>query len=268
MSAHGRTHWIKVYVEMLDDPKVGLLPDAVKWRWVSALLLAGELNEDGFLPDINDAAWRLHTNVETLQGEMRTLAGRGLVELREYPDGGERWFIPAFTKRQEAATSTERSRNLRHRRRQNGDETHSQRNVAFSSHNTEAEAEAEAEADTDTKEKNTSRAKALLPPDGVSPSVWQDFLKHRKAKKAPVTETSLAGIKREADKAGWSLEDALRECCTRGWQSFKADWVECVPAVKPDKDPAIAKIERDAARAAPMPAAIREQISKLKGVVL
>lgn len=136
--------------------------------------------------------------------------------------------------------------------------------VDRSRHNTEAEAEAEA----DTKEKNTSRAKALLPPDGVSPSVWQDFLKHRKAKKAPVTETSLAGIKREADKAGWSLEDALRECCTRGWQSFKADWVECVPAVKPDKDPAIAKIERDAARAAPMPAAIREQISKLKGVVL
>ena len=98
MSAHGRTHWIKLYVEMLDDPKVGLLPDAVKWRWVSSLLLAGELNEDGYLPDINDAAWRLHTNVETLQGEMRTLAGRGLVELREHPEGGERWYIPALKK--------------------------------------------------------------------------------------------------------------------------------------------------------------------------
>ena len=137
MTAHGRSHWIKLYVEMIDDPKVGLLPDAVKWRWVSALLLAGELNEDGYLPDVNDAAWRLHTNVETLQSEMRTLAGRGLVELREHPDGSERWFIPAFVKRQEAATSTERSRNLRHRRRQNGDETPAQRNVAFSSHNTE-----------------------------------------------------------------------------------------------------------------------------------
>lgn len=147
MSAHGRTHWIKLYVEMLDDPKVGLLPDAVKWRWVSSLLLAGELNEDGYLPDINDAAWRLHTNVETLQGEMRTLAGRGLVELREHPDGGERWFIPAFVKRQEAATSTERSRNLRHRRRQNGDETPVQRNVAFSSHNTETETETETEGE-------------------------------------------------------------------------------------------------------------------------
>ena len=143
MTTHGRTHWIKLYVEMLDDPKVGLLPDAVKWRWVSSLLLAGELNEDGFLPDINDAAWRLHTNVETLQGEMRTLAGRGLVELREHPGGGERWFIPAFAKRQEALTSTDRSRNLRQRRRQNGDETAMQRNVAKKSLNTETETETE-----------------------------------------------------------------------------------------------------------------------------
>ena len=70
--------------------------------------------------------------------------------------------------------------------------------------------------------KNTS---AVAPPDGVSSSVWTDFQKLRKTKKAPLTETSLAGIKREAEKAGWRLEDALQECCTRGWQSFKADWV-------------------------------------------
>ena len=121
MSTHGKTHWIKLYVEMLDDPKVGLLPDAIKWRWVSVLLLAGELNEDGFLPDVNDMAWRLHTNVETLQGEMRTMAGRGLVELSQYTDGSERWFIPAFVARQAAASSTERSQMHRHRQRQSGD---------------------------------------------------------------------------------------------------------------------------------------------------
>lgn len=137
MSTHGRTHWIKLYVEMIDDPKVGILPDAIKWRWVSALLLAGELNEDGFLPDVNDMAWRLHTNVETLQGEMRTIAGRGLVELKEHPDGSERWFIKAFAKRQAPATGTERSRMSRHRARQgssNDTPDDTQRNVASSLH--------------------------------------------------------------------------------------------------------------------------------------
>ena len=82
-----------------------------------------------------------------------------------------------------------------------------------------------ANTEADTDKKNTSRAKALQPPDGVSLSVWQDFQKLRKSKKAPLTDTSLDGIKREAEKAGWSLEDALSECCLRGWTGFKADWV-------------------------------------------
>ena len=34
------------------------------------------------------------------------------------------------------------------------------------------------------------------------------------------------GIKKQADIAGWSLEDALKEIVLRNWQSFKADWVQ------------------------------------------
>ena len=167
MTQHGRSHWIKLYVEMLDDPKVGLLPDAVKWRWVSVLLLAGELNEDGFLPDVNDMAWRLHTNVETLQGEMRTMAGRGLVELRAYPTGEERWFIPAFVSRQAAASSTDRSRMHRHRARQHSAETPLQRNVANSSHNTEYRIQ-----NTETKTGGEkSGVAAPAPPRGASPQL-------------------------------------------------------------------------------------------------
>lgn len=63
-------------------------------------------------------------------------------------------------------------------------------------------------------------------PEGVSDQTWNDFLAHRKAKRAPVTETVLAGIKREAEIAGWSLEAALVETVSRGWQAFKAAWVE------------------------------------------
>jgi hypothetical protein len=59
----------------------------------------------------------------------------------------------------------------------------------------------------------------------VSQSVWDDFVKHRKAKKAQVTQTVIDGIAKEAQKAGWSLDDALRETIVRNWASFKADWV-------------------------------------------
>jgi len=63
-------------------------------------------------------------------------------------------------------------------------------------------------------------------PDGVSDMVWQDFQQLRKAKRAPLTETALAAIEREAAAAGWTLEAALSECSARGWQAFKAAWVK------------------------------------------
>ena len=67
--------------------------------------------------------------------------------------------------------------------------------------------------------------KTIDRPEDVSEIVWKDFISHRKAKKAPVTETVLSSIRKEANKAKWTMEDALKETCARGWQSFKADWV-------------------------------------------
>jgi uncharacterized protein YdaU (DUF1376 family) len=70
----------------------------------------------------------------------------------------------------------------------------------------------------------------VAPPFGVTDSVWQDWLKLRKAKKAAVTQTAIDGIQREADKAGVSLQVALETCCERGWTGFKADWMQSKPS--------------------------------------
>lgn len=72
---------------------------------------------------------------------------------------------------------------------------------------------------------DNSRAKAVEKPDGVSDMTWNDFLSHRKAMKAPVSQTAIKGIAREAERAEWSLEDALVEIVSRGWKGFNADWV-------------------------------------------
>jgi hypothetical protein len=73
---------------------------------------------------------------------------------------------------------------------------------------------------------STRVPKNIGAPSDVPDTVWRDFLALRKAKRAPVTPTVVAGIQREAAKAGWTMERALTECVTRGWQSFKADWVQ------------------------------------------
>ena len=79
------------------------------------------------------------------------------------------------------------------------------------------------------KPKNTN---TVAPPVGVTDSVWQDWLKLRKAKKAAVTQTAIDGIQREADKAGVSLQVALETCCERGWTGFKAEWMASKPQDK------------------------------------
>lgn len=72
------------------------------------------------------------------------------------------------------------------------------------------------------KVKNKRAAQAPLKPEDVSHAVWEDFKNQRKTK---ITNTALDGIRKQAEKAGWTFEDALREAVTRGWQSFKAEWV-------------------------------------------
>ena len=77
-----------------------------------------------------------------------------------------------------------------------------------------------------TNHKPITIKKTVAPPFGVTESVWQDWLKLRKEKKAAVTQTALDGIEREAKKAGVSLQTALETCCARGWTGFKATWME------------------------------------------
>jgi hypothetical protein len=78
---------------------------------------------------------------------------------------------------------------------------------------------------TPSSSSSSSFSNINTPPDGVSSEVWQEFTKHRKAKKAAVTPLVIKGIAEQAKKAGWSLENALKETVVRNWQSFNADWV-------------------------------------------
>ena len=68
--------------------------------------------------------------------------------------------------------------------------------------------------------------KTIQAPEGVSVEVWNDFVAQRKKARAVVSETVIKSIAKEAQKAGWSLEQALAECAARGWRGFKAEWVK------------------------------------------
>ena len=74
------------------------------------------------------------------------------------------------------------------------------------------------------KQKQKQKQEEITPPD-VSVAVWNDWCALRKSKRAAVTATCIDGIRREAEKAGITLEAAMAMACHRGWVGFKAEWL-------------------------------------------
>ena len=67
----------------------------------------------------------------------------------------------------------------------------------------------------------------LLADRGVDGALAQDYMAVRKDKRAiTLTKTALAGLEREANRAGLSLAQAITLCCERGWVGFRADWLQ------------------------------------------
>lgn len=66
---------------------------------------------------------------------------------------------------------------------------------------------------------------ALLVSLDVDKKIAQDWLKIRKVKKMPLTETALDQIINEAKKAGLTLNQAIKKCCEESWAGFKANWM-------------------------------------------
>ena len=121
-------------------------------------------------------------------------------------------------------------------------------------------------------------ATVVATPDGVSPEVWEEFVKQRKIKKAQITGLVMSGIQREAEKAGWTLENALKEIVVRGWTSFKSDWVaektvagqrkDVVHMTVPgstERDPALVKLDEDRKRVTPPSPEILARLRAVKG---
>ena len=76
-----------------------------------------------------------------------------------------------------------------------------------------------------TNKKNTKKSVLELLADfGITGQLADDFIIHRKACKAPITETALKGFQREADKAGIPLAEAITISIERNWRGFKSEW--------------------------------------------
>jgi len=61
---------------------------------------------------------------------------------------------------------------------------------------------------------------------GVTEQIAKDWLEVRKMKRAPLTQTALDAMSREAKKSGISLVQAITICAESGWQGFKDSYYQ------------------------------------------
>lgn len=153
-------YWAKLWIEMLDDRKTATLPDSSWRRFVECILLAKELDEDGFLPPIIDMAFRLRTNENALGDDLTRLALAGLLELRD----GNRWFVTNFGKRQSKMEPAERTARHRAATRK---QRYSNESVTNRYTETETETEKEGEKERATSQARHENATSPLPPVSI-----------------------------------------------------------------------------------------------------
>lgn len=201
--------WFRLYSEFAHDPKIQMLSEAMQRRYV--MLMCLRCSETLETLHETEIAFQLRLSEAELIETKQLFIGKNFID--------KHWNLLNWDKRQFVSdSSTMRVRKHRNNKKQpsNDGETLQERPSNA------------IDTDTDTDKKQIQRNKATIvaTPVGVSDSVWQEFIAHRKSKKARVTQLVIDGIQEQATIAGWSLEDALKETIVRNWQSFKADWVK------------------------------------------
>jgi hypothetical protein len=66
----------------------------------------------------------------------------------------------------------------------------------------------------------------ITTPEGVSESLWIEFINYRKKLRAPVTETVLKRLTKEANLANMPMNTVIETIMFKGWRSFDATWIK------------------------------------------
>ncbi|MFQ1046948.1 helix-turn-helix domain-containing protein [Avibacterium paragallinarum] len=75
-----------------------------------------------------------------------------------------------------------------------------------------------------TSQKKSQSAVEILASFGIEGELAEDFIRHRKAKRAVITNTVMARLKKQADLAKLPLGEVVAMMIERGWQGFQANW--------------------------------------------
>ena len=131
--------WLKLWREMLEDPKIGRLSDRLFRRWIQILIMA---DDDGSLPDPADMSWIIRVDQDELETDLADLATTGLVHNK-----GNGWIVTNYVKRQSPMSNAERQ--ALYRKRKHKSNYYSNEDVTFRYVEEEEEEEEEEEGEVE-----------------------------------------------------------------------------------------------------------------------
>jgi DnaD/phage-associated family protein len=199
-------YWLKLYYEILDDPKMGRLPDRHYRRVIESFSLAGEMDAGGLLPTIEDMAWRLHLAPDELITDLQYIEQTTRII---HQNGDGKWWVTKFAERQDASTEAERKAYQRQRDRKELQSV-TIRDNSVTNNVTNAVRELELELESELKlelETTTSRPNIF--------TLYENTI----GLLTPMIRDEL--IQAEADYPADWIEDAFRETARQNKHSWK-----------------------------------------------
>lgn len=195
--------WFRLYAEFSTDPKVQMLSESDQRRLI--MLFCFRCNGHVTLQD-EEVTFMLRISNDEWQVTKSSFIEKGFINnSNEIQNWDKRQFV--------SDSSAARVAKHREKKKQSCNVTVTPQNRTDTEQNR-----------TDNKKinKKENPLRKLFPE--ISEKTFNDFIAHRKNKKALITETAVNGLRREASKASISLETALIETIERGWTGFKAEW--------------------------------------------
>ena len=250
--------WIKLYHEILSDPKMGMLSDRLYRRCIELFLLAGESNQEGKLPDLRAMAWKLRQTETELEQDLVALSEVGIIVCL---DGV--YIVKNFAKRQAPVPASDRYKQWQERQTKmqyygNDTPTEGKRNSNVSLVDTDIDIDTDKEEEEEGGGYCYSDAQALSILTGVTGfTAWPS--REREERESQIQ--SLIVIHRINTTE--YLRPFYREWLTRNYRKTNLAWLDW--AITGEIPPAKGKNGRTPPNEPASFAAIREYLADIEG---
>jgi hypothetical protein len=211
--------WFRLYSEIVNDAKVQMLSEAMRWRWIAILCLRCEETLETLQE--RQIAFRLRVTETELAETKAIFIENGFID--------ERWSIENWNRRQFISdSSTDRVRRFRAVRAATSIDLKQNETLHGTDGNVTVTSPEQNRTDTDSKQKQKKpAASGFVLPDWVDSEAWKNYdeMRRKMQSKWPWLDTTRKLAIKELERLRTSGNDpaeVLNQAALKGWRGLFA----------------------------------------------